>query len=361
MCLGSDERQLHMASVNAIPGNFRTIERSNVYEDVIDVYREGDIVGEYPIYIEFKGEMAVDEGGVQREMFSAFWEKAYSTLFEGASLLTPMNHPQMDMSIFPIIGRILSHGYLVAGVLPIRIALPTLTCMLLGPTAVITRDVLLDTFLDFISATERAVFKRALLFEAEKVYPTDMQEELMGTLAGFGCRVLPKPSTLTTVIEQVARYEFMSKPAASIALVFSGIPLTHKGYWSSKCPADLQAIYRRLSLSSRKVNSLLSFPDTFTQQEARVAGYLRTMIGNMQHGELRHLMRFITGSCVCITPEIKITFNSLSGLARRPIAHTCDSSLELPSSYANYDDFFREFNAILMQTDHDFSWRMDAV
>ena len=38
--------------------------------------------------------------------------------------------------------------------LPIRIALPTLTCMLLGPTAVIARDVLLDTFLDYISSTE---------------------------------------------------------------------------------------------------------------------------------------------------------------------------------------------------------------
>ena len=45
-----------------------------------------------------------------------------------------------------------------------------------------------------------------------------------------------------------------------------------------------------------------------------------------QHEDLCHFMRFVTGSCVCITPEIRITLNSLSGLARRPIAHTCDCS-----------------------------------
>ena len=72
-------------------------------------------------------------------------------------------------------------------------------------------------------------------------------------------------------------------------------------------------------------------------------------------------MRFVTGSCVCITPVIRITFNSLSGLARRPIAHTCDCSLELPTTYSNYNDFRGEFQSILMDTENEFSWRMDAL
>ncbi len=105
----------------------------------------------------FVDEIAVD---VQRDMYSGFWENAYSSLFEGSTLVTPMVHPQTDMSVLPILGRILSHGYLVSDFLPVRIALPTLTAMLLGPIA---RMVLLESFLDFISNVERTIFKRALL------------------------------------------------------------------------------------------------------------------------------------------------------------------------------------------------------
>ena len=68
-----------------------------------------------------------------------------------------MVHPHLDMTIFPILGRILSHGYLVAGHLPVRISLPALINMLLGPKQV--TQILLESFLDYISGTERRVFK----------------------------------------------------------------------------------------------------------------------------------------------------------------------------------------------------------
>ena len=58
------------------------------YEDVIDLYREGDIIGECPISIEFKGEMAKDLGGVQRDMFSEFWDIVYGRFFEGTATLS---------------------------------------------------------------------------------------------------------------------------------------------------------------------------------------------------------------------------------------------------------------------------------
>lgn len=55
------------------------------------------------------------------------------------------------------------------------------------------------------------------------------------------------------------------------------------------------------------------------------------------------------------------TKDGLDGLARRPIAHTCDSVLELPVSYINYEDFVTEFMLILNSANESFAWRMDAI
>ena len=74
---------------------------------------------------------------------------------------------------------------------------------------------------------------------------------------------------------------------------------------------------------------------------------------------LRRFLRFTTGSSVLFNNRISVTFNSLSGLARRPIAHTCDSIIELPSKYVTYPEFEREFTAVLADDDH--AWQMDSV
>lgn len=44
----------YLTSEKFVPGLERTVDRDNLFEDVIDTYREGDIVGEYPIFITYK-------------------------------------------------------------------------------------------------------------------------------------------------------------------------------------------------------------------------------------------------------------------------------------------------------------------
>jgi len=99
---------------------------------------------------------------------------------------------------------------------------------------------------------------------------------------------------------------------------------------------------------------LFQFPDTHSPQQQGVCGYLCTMIKITD--QLRLLMRFISGSCVCTTDKISMEFNGLSGLARCSTAHTCDCVIELPTLYINYDDFYTEFSCILKQAHDDFSW-----
>ena len=78
----------------------------------------------------------------------------------------------------------------------------------------------------------------------------------------------------------------------------------------------------------------------------------------MKLEELRLFLRFITGSSVCIDKKIEITFNNLTGAARRPIAHTCSCMLEIPLSYATYLEFSDEFSKILTS---EMLWAMDAI
>ena len=59
----------------------------------------GDVVSKCPIYIKFFGEDGVDFGGVQRDMFSAFWKEAYTKFFEGSNLLIPMVNPHIELSV----------------------------------------------------------------------------------------------------------------------------------------------------------------------------------------------------------------------------------------------------------------------
>ena len=138
-----------------------------------------------------------------------------------------MIHPQTDMSLFRIFGRILSHAYLVCGDLPIRIALPSLTCMLLGPGVSISRKALLDTFLDYLSVSEREIFKKALEYKGSS-FP--MQEDLMNTLAIYGCRTLLTPSNYI-----VGTGCQISKLATEL-MIYSGIPEIHKNFWKTKSP-----------------------------------------------------------------------------------------------------------------------------
>ena len=122
---------------------------------------------------------------------------------------------------------------------------------------------------------------------------------------------------------------------------------------------DLYAIYTALQVSPAKVLALLEDVSLANPNQDRVFGYLQQYIGNMQGDEARNFLRFVTGSSVCSSRAISVSFNTLEGLSRRPIGHTCSSMLELSSSYSSYLDFANEFKCVL--SNEEFTWQMDAL
>lgn len=157
----------------------------------------------------------------------------------------------------------------------------------------------------------------------------------------------------------MAKFEFIQKPMAAVMRIKEGIPPWHRPFWSGLSTKDFHSTFKALTASPSKVLQMLEEPILMTPSQERVHSYLVQYVGQMKPGEVEQFLRFVTGSTVCTSGNIHVLFNALSGLARRPLSHTCDCTLVLSSEYRSYFDFSSEFTNVL--SDKEYTWLMDAL
>ena len=178
------------------------VRRQYKYEDVIEFYEaDATLIKNFTPEMCFVRERAVDAKGVTRDVFSRFWEAAYLQIFDGSCSLIPTVHPQVDMTKFPISGKVLSHGYLTCGFLPLCIAFPAMASCLLGPTVKIPDKILLESFLDYLVHYEMKAVKDALNALSTGQLPPILVSKLTTLLSPrYGCRSLPTPENVKRLI-----------------------------------------------------------------------------------------------------------------------------------------------------------------
>ena len=168
---------------------------------------------------------------------------------------------------------------------------------------------------------------------------------LLSLLSHFNSRQIPTPKSIHQHVTNVATYEFLIKPAAALAVIHSGVPQQHRPFWNRMGIASLLSLYKAQSVCPAMVLRMIDDAEGQNATQERILGYLRQYIGNMGSDELRTFLRFTTGSSVCSALKIQVQFNMLCGASRRPIAHTCTPSLELPATYSTYTEFVSEFRS----------------
>ena len=343
-----------MTSVCSPSGAIRNIDRANVFSNVLQLFSSEEVTKEYPLRVRFHGELAIDTGGVFRDMISAFWEIAYTKCCDGDSLLVPLMHPGLDSDIFTRLGRVLSHGYLQCGFLPLKIAFPALSTMLLGVHVSIPNAFLVSAFMDSLNSYEQGLLKEGM--DAKHEFSCDLQTKLVSIVSRFGGRELPTRNNIQEIVLQLAKYQFQVKPLPATIAINAGIPDSQRVFWDSKTLADINLLYRSMVATPAKVIESIQEPESMNSGEQRIFTYLNQMIGDMKSQELAAFLRFVTGSSICLGKNITVSFSNLSGLARIPVVHTCDCLLELPVSYVSYLDFTAEFKSILCNNEH--TWCM---
>ena len=153
-------------------------------------------------------------------------------------------------SILTAMGAIVSHAYLVAGVLPIRVAYPGLAKCLLGNASDILSWVLTEAFVDSLTPHEAEVLKKAL--EEVKcelpMFSHDIMLDLLIVLSGFNIRKVPPPVKFKEMLTQVALYEFVSKPSAALSIMNAGVPVQPRPFWEGIGVDGLYEIYQAQSV-----------------------------------------------------------------------------------------------------------------
>ncbi len=225
------------------------IRRDDLLDNVLAWYQNDDLLTEYPLGVRFFSERALDHGGVSCDMVSAFWEVSYKNLFDGGNLLSPNVERCVNFPVLRTIGRVLSHGYLATGVLPVRIAFPCLAYMLKGLNISIPKDILLSTLVDSISSYECVILKQALSCENMR-YDTETLDKLLGILSKFNSTRVPQPHCLKEILVDIATYQFQNKPFAAMSAVSQGALDIHKPFWNQYDVGKLHNLYVSLTVLS---------------------------------------------------------------------------------------------------------------
>lgn len=279
--------------------------------------------------------------------------------FDGERLLVPSVNPSVNTDMFGVLGTILTHGFMCCGFLPIRITFPVIAAILLGPDVHIQESILLEAFVDFLCSHESAMLREAFISTQKTSSLTaDMQSSLIDILSRFGCTEMPTANNLKQLILNVAKHTFLGKPLGLLYKLKSGVPLPYNTFWAKYSVETLYGLYKTLNVTAASVLSVIVEPDNMNTAKKRIFNYILSFICNMKNDELRTLIRFITGSSVLVAKEINVSFNHLTGLARRPISHTCGSNLELSLAYDTFPEFEQEFKTILAS---EYSWIMDDL
>ncbi len=191
---------------------------------------------------------------LSRELFSAFWQSAEERVFEGNLEKIPIITPETTNVFLPM-GSILSHGYVL---IPLYFA-KTLIADVLCENNCLVHDLLYESFLGYIDATESESVRKYLAMSQDSAYL--LQEVIIPMLSRFNCCTNPSLSNCKQFIINTAH----------CALAISEIKrLSFPQIWG-KCDASVVTDFcDNLSPTTQKVWAMVCEPDFKCPSEALV-------------------------------------------------------------------------------------------
>ncbi|MEQ2193153.1 hypothetical protein XENOCAPTIV_024863 [Xenoophorus captivus] len=106
------------------------IWRAMILDDLLNVFMDKSVM-DFELKMEFNEELAVDNSGASREVYTAFWEQ-FLDLREGKVESVPKLRPDVSEDRWHALGRIWAKRLIDRGIIPVRLSKAFIVASLLG-------------------------------------------------------------------------------------------------------------------------------------------------------------------------------------------------------------------------------------
>ena len=289
------------------------------------------------------GESGEDLSGLSREAFSEFWSSFLDRNADSETFRIPSLNPHYALEEWQVVGRILAKGYIDHQFFPLQLAPAFFQAVMFGEDNVSAGD-LYESFLYYISKMERECVKKALDGDQTGPVSSEVRDVLDEIFDREGCHTIPTDEQIRPSIMQVAHKCIIQN--SSYVIDCMGKVVRDALLIKFPTMESISCMYAALKPTAKKVCEMLQ-SNPQTKGESQSYRFLMQFVRAQDENGLKKLLRFLTGASTASVPSIQVQFVNLSGLSRRPIAHTCGPTLELPCTYASYRELRNELQYIL--------------
>ncbi|CAJ1057723.1 uncharacterized protein LOC119795027 [Xyrichtys novacula] len=327
--------QLSSSTSASNPGDPEATKRASICRikvvgDLLAVFMDSRIIN-MTLKMDFINEKAVDDAGVSREVYTAFWEQ-FLEQCEGETERVPRLRPDFSEAEWQAIGRIWVKGFLDHGVMPAKLSMAFILACITGIESVDT-DILMSSFLNFLPPIERSAVENALRGRIEE----GDQEDLLDLFTRMGSHILPPENSMKSAIEIMAHKAILQEPKYVIDCFSTPMSLVKLKLPDKK---SVLSLYESKKPTGKRVMQMLETTKVvLSQREQATLNHLQRYVKNADEAKAEKILRFCTGSSVICVEKIMVSFNAETGLNRRPVAHTCGATLDLPCTYSSYPEF----------------------
>ena len=327
-----------------------TVHRGNVRKYLISIFKDPSIMNCH-IIVEMLNERGIVEkgrgSGVLKDVLSLFWKEIYDSLMLGEGERVPSIRHDFQRKEWEAIARILLKGFQEYQYFPLRLSKTFVASCLFGESAV-SEQMLMESFMQYVSEDERKVIQKCLNGELKAD-----DEDLIELLTTFDCKRTVTESTILKTVTELAHQELIQRPQY---VTECWRPILTALTVSFPTVESLICFFSQLIPTTSKVVSTIDCQPS-NDGERDALKFLKRYIKGLDSSMLATFLRFVTGSDLMLFHSWEINFTQLDGCARRPVAHTCTNTLELPSTYQSFPELREEFNQILKAD----NWEMDIV